>query len=73
MALSESVENSLKEAEAALRNSLAFSARQEKPYVSVMIADMISKIDTLIQLDKFSDKLEEKFKNKGFDSFGGLF
>lgn len=73
MALSSNVEESLKEAEGNLRNALHWSAKNEKPYVSVMIADMISKIDTLIQLDKFSDKLEEKFKNKGFDGFGGPF
>jgi hypothetical protein len=73
MALSESVENSLKEAEQNLRNALAFAARQEKPYVSIMISDMISKIDTLIQLDLFSDKLEEKFKNTGFEGFGSPF
>lgn len=73
MALSESVESSLKEAESSLRNALSFSSRSEKPYVSVMIADMISKIDALMQLDKFSDKLEEKFKNYGLDGFGNPF
>lgn len=73
MALSSNVEESLREAEGNLRNALHWSAKNEKPYVSVMIADMISKIDTLIQLDKFSDKLEEQFKNKGFDGFGGPF
>lgn len=72
MALSESVESSLKDAEAALRNSLSYSARQEKPYVSVMIADLISKIDQLIQIDKFSDKVEEMLKNPN-DGFPGDF
>lgn len=73
MALSESVETSLREAESALRNSLSFSARQEKPYVSVMIADMISKIDQLIQIDKFTDKFEEMMKKKNNDFPEGLF
>lgn len=73
MALSETVETSLKEAEAALRNSLSFSARQEKPYVSVMISRMIADIDSLIQMDKFTDKLEEKLKNDKGGPFGGLF
>lgn len=73
MALSESVEGSLKEAEGALRNALSYSARQEKPYVSVMISKMISDIDNLIQIDKFSDKLEEKLKKTGNDPFNGLF
>jgi hypothetical protein len=73
MALSGSVEASLKEAESALRNSLSFAARQEKPYVSVMISKMISDIDNLIQIDKFSDKLEEKMKNSDNGMFGGFF
>ena len=50
MALSESVENSLKEAEQALRNALAFAARQEKPFIGKHIADMIMDIDNLICL-----------------------
>lgn len=73
MALSESVENSLREAEASLRNSLAFSARNEKPYVSAIIAEMLSKIDNLIQFDKFSDRLEEKMKNSNNDFYKDFF
>lgn len=73
MALSESVENSLKEAEGSLRNALAYSARQEKPYVSVAISKMISEIDSVINIDKFTDKLEEKLKNSNNDFFGGIF
>lgn len=73
MSLSNSVYTSLREAESALKNSLAFSARQEKPYVSVMIADMISKIDTLIRIDEINDKMEENFKNTNENNFGGLF
>jgi len=60
MALSESVENSLKEAEQALRNALAFAARQEKPFIGKHIADMIMDIDNLISADKLIDKLEER-------------
>ena len=62
MALSESVEQSLKEAEANLRNALAYAARQEKPFVGKHIADMIYEIDNLIQADKLIDKLEERMK-----------
>lgn len=62
MALSKSVEESLKEAEAALRNALAFAARQEKPFVGKHIACMISDIDNLIRTDEFLDKLEERMK-----------
>ena len=37
MALSESVETSLREAEASLRNALAYAARQERPMVCNVI------------------------------------
>jgi len=60
MALSESVETSLKEAEQSLRNALAFAARQERPMVCSVVADMISRIDTLIHTDALLDKLENR-------------
>ena len=62
MALSKSVEESVKEAESHLRNALSFSARQESPYVSCVIADMIAKLDQLIQTDKLLDKVEGMMK-----------
>ena len=74
MALSQSVEESLKEAEQCLRNALAYAARQEKPFVSKEISELIYRIDSLIKTDKFMDKIEQKFSNKdGKDFFGGLF
>jgi len=60
MALSESVETSLREAESALRNALAYAARQEKPFVGKHIAELIMEIDNLISADKLIDKLEER-------------
>ena len=42
MALSKSVEESLKEAEQSLRNALAYAARQERPMICSCIADLIS-------------------------------
>jgi hypothetical protein len=62
MALSESVETSLKEAEAALRNALAYAARQEKPFIGKHIADMIMQIDNLISADALIDKLEQRME-----------
>ena len=62
MALSKSVEESVKEAESHLRNALSYSARQESPYVSCVIADMIAKLDQLIQTDKLLDKVESMMK-----------
>lgn len=60
MALSQSVENSLNEAEANLRNALAFAARQEKPFICSMIADMIQKIEQMKTMDEIMDKLENR-------------
>jgi hypothetical protein len=72
MALSKSVEESLKEAEASLRNALAFAARQERPMVCSVVADMISRIDTLMHTDAMLDKLENrKPGDSGF--FGTIF
>jgi hypothetical protein len=60
MALSESVETSLKEAESSLRNALAYAARQERPLVCKTISSMIGDIDQLMKIDEFIDKLEER-------------
>jgi|TARA_B100001063_G_C16582264_1_gene461360 hypothetical protein len=60
MALSNSVEESLKEAELSLRNALAFAARGERPVVCGTIAEMISKIETIIMTDSVLDKLENR-------------
>ena len=49
MALSEQVESSLRDAQSELKNALAFSARNEETYVSKHIADMLLKIDSLIE------------------------
>ena len=71
MALSESVEASLKEAEASLRNALAYAARQEKPFIAKHIADMIMQIDNLISADALIDKLENR--KQGDSGFFGSF
>ncbi len=60
MALGQQVEDSLKEAEASLRNALAYSARQERPMVCSVISEMISRIDSLIHTDALLDKLENR-------------
>jgi len=72
MALSNSVEESLKQAEQSLRNALAFAARQEEPYVAKQIADLIMSIDQLQRIDKLFDKLENR--NPGDSgSFGSFY
>jgi hypothetical protein len=60
MALSKSVEESLKEAEQNLRNALAFAARQERPMVCSVIAELISRIESVMDTDKLLDKLENR-------------
>jgi len=60
MALSKSVEESLKEAEQSLRNALAFAARQERPMVCGVIAEMIGRLDSLKSTDSILDKLESR-------------
>jgi len=72
MALSESVESSLREAEASLRNALAYAARQEKPFVAKHIADMVFQIDNLISADALLDKLENR-KPGDSGMFGSFF
>jgi hypothetical protein len=72
MALSESVETNLKEAEQSLRAALAYAARQERPVVCSVISDMISRIESLQSTDALLDKLENrKFGDSGF--FGTMF
>jgi len=72
MALSQSVEDSLKEATQNLRNALAFAARTERPMVCSVIADLISRIESVQNTDAILDKLENrKFGDTGF--FGHVF
>lgn len=72
MALSKSVEENLKDAEQSLRAALAFAARQERPMVCSVIADLISRIESVQKTDSILDKLENrKFGDTGF--FGTIF
>ena len=60
MALSQQVEESLREAEGNLRNALAFAARNERPMVCNVISNLISDIDRVITFDGLLDKLESR-------------
>jgi len=72
MALSQSVEESLKEAEQSLRNALAYAARQERPMVCSVIADLINRIESMMTTDSLLDKLENRKQgDSGF--FGTIF
>lgn len=60
MALSSQVEESLRDAQSHLRNALAFSARSEKTYVSKHVADMLHRIDNLIDVTDVMERLESR-------------
>jgi hypothetical protein len=72
MALGAQVEESLKEAEASLRNALAFAARTERPMVCSVIADLISRIESVMSTDSLLDKLESRKPGSSGD-FGSFF
>ena len=71
MALSKSVEESLKEANSNLRNALAYAARQKRPMVCREIAKIICDIQTLQDTDNILDKLESR--NPGDSGMFGSF
>ena len=64
MALSNSVEESLKEASASLRNALAYAARQVRPIVCTQIARLINEIEQIGSFDTILDKFEELANEK---------
>ena len=70
--LTNQVEENLKEAEGCLRNALHWSAKNERPVVCSVIADIISRIDTLQKTDVLLDKLENR-KPGDSGSFGSWF
>ena len=71
MALSQQVEISLRDAQDNLRNALAFSARNEKPYVSKHIADMQANIENLLDAVDIVEKLENR--KEGDSGFFGTY
>ena len=62
MALSETVLTSLIEAEACLRNALAYSARCERPIVCQQISRMINDIENIKSFDVILDRLDTAIK-----------
>lgn len=67
MTLTNAVEYSLREAQESLRNALAFSARNEKPYVSKHIADMLANIDNIIDTADVIEHLRELEQDQDLD------
>ena len=72
MALGTQVTESLKEAEASLRNALNWASRTERPMVISVIADLISRIESVQNTDSLLDRLDNrKFGDTGM--FGTFF
>ena len=71
MALSETVKESLRDAQEDLRNALAAAARTEKPFVSKLIADMLAQIDNIIDATEMLEKLQNR--KDGDSGFFGTF
>jgi hypothetical protein len=69
--LTNQVEENLKEAEGCLRNALHWAAKNERPMVCSVIADLISRIETLQTTDSLLDKLENR--KPGESGFFGTF
>ena len=67
MTLTDTVEYSLREAQDNLRNALAFAARNEKPYVSKHIADMLANIDNIIDTADVIEHLRELEQDQDSD------
>ena len=67
MTLSKQVQDSLNEAQANLRNALAFSARSEEPYISKHIADVLSSIENIKSVSNLlaiSDKVMKQLEDE---------
>ena len=72
MALGTQVEESLKEAEGCLRNALHRAAKNERPMVISVIADLIHRIESVMSTDSLLDKLENR-KPGSSGEFGSFF
>ena len=59
MALSNSVQESLDEATASLRNALAYAARQERPVVCTQISKLLTEIESIGSFDELLDSLTD--------------
>ena len=63
MSLSQQVEDGLRSAERELRETLAFAAKAEKPYIVREIGGMISHIDNRISTDGLFDRMDKVIKH----------
>ena len=73
MALSETVQESMREAETHLRNALSFAARTERPNMVAHIAKLVAQIDNIISADEILSSVEFNKLPKLFDLIISLF
>ena len=73
MALSQSVQDALNEAQSHLRNALAYAARQERPVVCSSIAKIMAELDSIEKYDQLFDSLEGGGGTSGGDNPFGNF
>lgn len=71
MALSQSVKESLEEAQSHVKNALAYAARQEESYVSVKLAEILYQMDILKKADNLQDKLTDFLNGRGGNGMFG--
>lgn len=72
MALSQSVQEALTEAQSNLRNALAYAARNERPIVCNSIAKIMTEIESIEKYDQLFDTLENNGSD-GENPFGNFF
>jgi hypothetical protein len=64
MAISQPVLEPLRDAEKSLRDALASAARVEKAHVPAVIAELIVKINTLIDMTEFLEDVQERIPKR---------
>lgn len=69
--LTNQVKESLKESEGCLRNALHWAAKNERPMVCSVIADLIHRIESVQSTDSLLDKIENR--KPGDHGFFGTF
>lgn len=73
MALSQSVQDALTEAQSHLRNALAFAARNERPVVCSSIAKIMAELESIEKYDQLFDSLEGNNTGGEDNPFGNFF
>ena len=72
MALSNSVQEALTEAQSHLRNALAYAARNERPIVCSSIAKLLTEIESIDKYDQLFDSLEGNSAGDTDNPFGNF-